>query len=140
MNTQFVPNEPNAFRADGGIPGPTGRNPVSIRCPHCRELGTFNVLNQAIAFTKRGKVGPSQAVHQYFASIRICPNTKCFGLVFVIEGIDGRLTEIEPPQLLDFNLDNLPPPALEHHHWRSPYRLQTTYAPRSEFHTARGGG
>lgn len=109
MNTQFVANEPNAFRADGGLQNPTGRNPVSIRCPHCRELGSFNVVNQAVSFTKRGKQGPNYVVHQWFASIRICPNIKCFGLVLVIEAHDGRIIEIEPPQLLDFSLDNLPP-------------------------------
>jgi hypothetical protein len=108
MNTQFVPSEPNVFRADGGVQGAAGRNPVSIRCPHCRELGSFNVVNQAIGFNKRGRQGPNQAVQQYSASIRICPNIKCFGMVFVIESGE-RIAEIEPPQLLDFSLDNLPP-------------------------------
>ena len=104
MNTQFVANEPNAFRADGGLQNPTGRNPVSIRCPHCRELGSFNVVNQAVSFTKRGKQGPNYVVHQWFASIRICPNIKCFGLVLVIGAHDGRMIQIQPPQLLDFSL------------------------------------
>ena len=106
MNTQFVPSEPNVFRADGGIQGP--RNSVSIRCPHCRELGSFNIMNQAIAFTKQGRFGGNPTAQQYFASIRICPNVKCWGLVFVIERSDGKAVEIEPPQLLDFSLDNLP--------------------------------
>ncbi len=109
MNPPFIANEPNVFRADAGVQNPVGRNPVSVRCPHCRELGSFNVLNHAIQFRKRGKQGPNPVVHDYFASIRVCPNIKCFGLVFVIESIDGSVAEIEPPQLLDFSLDNLPP-------------------------------
>jgi len=108
MNTQFVANDPNFFRADAGLQNPVGRNPVSVRCPHCRELGSFNVVNQAIGFKKRGKAGPNNMEHHYFASIRICPNIKCHGLVFVIESSDGSAVEIEPPQLLDFSLDNLP--------------------------------
>lgn len=109
MNTQFVANEPNAFRADGGLTNPTARNPVSVRCPHCRELGSFNVVNQAISFKKRGKIATTSVDQHYFASIRICPNIKCFGLVFIIESSEGKAVEIEPPQLLDFSLDNLPP-------------------------------
>jgi hypothetical protein len=108
MNGQFVPSEPNTFSADGGLQNPIARNPVSVRCPHCRELGSFNVVNQAIAFTKRGRLGPNPHGQQYFASIRVCPNIKCFGLVFVIETGNG-IVEVEPPQLLDFSLDNLPP-------------------------------
>lgn len=108
MNQQLVLIEPNAFRADGGLHNPTARNPVSVRCPHCRELGSFNVVNQAIQFNKLVQVGPNRKMYQYFAGIRVCPNIKCRGLVFVIESADGNVIEIEPPQLLDFSLDNLP--------------------------------
>jgi Domain of unknown function (DUF4145) len=101
-------NVPNVFCADGGFQNSTGLQPVSVRCPHCRELGSFNVMNQAICFNKRGMIGPNPVGQQYYASIRVCPNAKCRGLVFVIEGPDG-LVDVEPPQLLDFSLDNLPP-------------------------------
>ena len=33
MNTQFVANEPNAFRADGGLQNPTGLEPSLHRRP-----------------------------------------------------------------------------------------------------------
>jgi hypothetical protein len=109
MNTRavFVPNDPNVFRADGGLSADIARNAVSIRCPHCRELGSFNSLGGAKAYQKGGKFGPNTGVQAYFASIRTCPNMSCKGLVFVIEGPEG-VAEIEPPQLLDFNPDNLP--------------------------------
>lgn len=44
----------------------------------------------------------------YYAAIRVCPNVKCKGLVFVIEDDKGTV-EIEPPQLLDFNPEGLSP-------------------------------
>jgi hypothetical protein len=106
---QFVLNDPNIFRADGGMTQETGRNPVSIRCPHCRELGSFNALGAAKGYSKIGKIGPNPQLAGYFASIRICPNLKCSGLVFVIESANGVPVEIEPPQLLDFNPDGLSP-------------------------------
>ncbi|RQH06662.1 DUF4145 domain-containing protein [Bradyrhizobium sp. RP6] len=104
----FVPNETNVFRADGGFSQDTSRVPVSIRCPHCRELGSFNAIGAAKAFNKTGKIGNNTVVGTYFASMRICPNVKCLGLVFVIEA-GNAVVEIEPPQLLDFNPEGLSP-------------------------------
>ena len=111
MNTmpQFVPNEPNIFRVDGGVLQDVARLPISIRCPHCRELGGFNALGPAKSYSKSGKFGPNVMSASYFAAIRICPNVKCKGLVFVIEDGQGASLEIEPPQLLDFNPDGLAP-------------------------------
>jgi hypothetical protein len=105
----FVLTEPNIFRADGGFSQEVGRPPVSIRCPHCRELGSFNTLGHAKGYSKYGKIGPNVQAAGYFASIRICPNLKCRGLVLVIEDAAGVTLEIEPPQLLDFNPDGLAP-------------------------------
>ncbi|MBR1360772.1 DUF4145 domain-containing protein [Bradyrhizobium ottawaense] len=104
----FVPNDSNFFRADAGISQETPRYAVSIRCPHCRELGSFNCLGSARAYSKVGKIGVNQAVAMYYAAIRVCPNVKCKGLVFVIEDDKGTV-EIEPPQLLDFNPEGLSP-------------------------------
>lgn len=104
----FTLDEPNVFRADGGFNNEAPRNAVSIRCPHCRELGSFSPIGNARTYSKKGKTGPNAAVQQYFASIRWCPNIKCQGIVFVIETNRG-VVEIEPPQLLDFNPESLPP-------------------------------
>jgi hypothetical protein len=105
--TQFIPDEPNVFRADGDVISDVKSAAVSVRCPHCRELGSFNSLT-GIQFAKNGAIGPHRQVHAYIATIRICPNQKCKGIIFIIDGPNG-LEEIEPPQLLDFNQDNLPP-------------------------------
>lgn len=103
---RFVPDEPNVFRADAGVSQEVPRNAVSIRCPHCRELGSFNTVGNAKSYTKKGNYGPNLTSQAYYASIRICPNVKCRGLVLVIEDGNGTV-EIEPPQLLDFNPDGL---------------------------------
>jgi hypothetical protein len=105
---KFIPNDPNVFRADGGISQEIARNAVSIRCPHCRELGSFNLAGNAKSFLKLGKYGPNAVTMTYYAGTRLCPNVKCKGLVFVIEDGNGMVAEIEPPQLLDFNPDGLP--------------------------------
>lgn len=111
MNSRvdFVLNEPNVFRADGGLSQEVPRPPVSIRCPHCRELGSFNLLGPAKSFYKLGKTMPIETLAQgtYYAGVRICPNAKCQGLVFVVES-KNEVLEIEPPQLLDFNPEGLP--------------------------------
>lgn len=103
----FIPDRSNYFETEG-ITGQTDLPSISIRCPHCRELGSFNLAQvNAISFTKSGSYGPNRVGRVFFASIRICPNTKCMGLVFVVQSND-EIIEIEPPQLLDFNLENLP--------------------------------
>jgi hypothetical protein len=105
----FLFDEPNVFRADGGLAQDTPMTAISVRCPHCRELGSFNVIGIAKAFHKTGKTVPHQNMAQriLYASMRICPNVKCKGLIFAIE--DGNVVlEIEPPQLLDFNPEGLP--------------------------------
>jgi hypothetical protein len=91
-----------------GVSQEVGRNAISIRCPHCRELGSFIPVGNAKSYAKRGKFGPNATTSTYYASIRICPNVKCRGLVFIIEDDNGAV-EIEPPQLLDFNPDGLSP-------------------------------
>ena len=109
MASGFEANEPNAFRTDAGVFSDAGLSAISVRCPHCRELGSFDVVRaKAFEFRKSGKSGGNHAVAAFFASIRICPNTKCKGLVFVIQQGPDQIVEIEPPQLLDFNSENLP--------------------------------
>jgi hypothetical protein len=109
MNQDFAPDDPNVFRADGGLAQEIGLPAISIRCPHCRELGSFELVSGAKAFRKNGRLMPMQVSAQstLYAGVRICPNQKCRGLVFVIED-KTDVIEIEPPQLLDFNPDGLP--------------------------------
>jgi Domain of unknown function (DUF4145) len=90
------------------VEGEVAANPVSIRCPHCRELGSFHaIMGKGIMFVKTGKVGSDHTGLMLIAAIRLCPNLKCQGMVFTID-YAGEVFEVEPPQLLDFNIDNLP--------------------------------
>jgi hypothetical protein len=109
MNQDFAPDDPNFFRADGGLAQAVELPAISIRCPHCRELGSFELATGAKSFRKNGVLMPMQLAAQstYCAGIRICPNQKCRGLVFVIEDRTD-VVEIEPPQLLDFDPEGLP--------------------------------
>jgi Fe2+ transport system protein FeoA len=86
-NFEFVLDDLNVFRADAGISNDAHREPVSIRCPYCRELASFGVARgKSIEFRKRAKLGPPTHIQVYYASIRCCPNVQCHGIVFVIEG------------------------------------------------------
>src|SRR5712692_1165060 len=78
---------------------------VSIRCPHCRHVASFAVASQhGVSYHKKTL---ANQVTTFIATIRSCPNQECRGLTFVIEQ-NGRAIEVEPPQLLDFALENLP--------------------------------
>jgi hypothetical protein len=106
---EFIPDNPNLFQLEA-LSGNPNLSAISVRCPHCRELGSFGVVgNAAITFQKSGSHGPNRVELPYFASIRVCPNVKCNGLIFAIQNNQQKTVEIEPPQLLDFNIDNLPP-------------------------------
>ena len=107
MSSNFKPTNPNVFQADE-VPGNSVPPAISLRCPHCRELGTFEILRgKGISFIKEGMNGPNRFNGKYYANIRICPNTKCRGMVFVVQ-LGNDVVEVEPPQLLDFTVDNLP--------------------------------
>ena len=97
----FVPDSSNVFQINN-IVNDANLPAISIRCPHCRELGSFDVVRaKAFQFSKTGSDGPNRYPQNYFATIRICPNIQCKGLVFVIEA-NGVAIEIEPPQLIGF--------------------------------------
>jgi hypothetical protein len=106
-NSAFVPTNENVFQVES-INGEHKVHATSIRCPHCRELGSFEALgSKGWTFTKSGVVGPNRVGMLFFASLRICPNMACKGLIFTIEA-QNTIWKVEPPQLLDFNIDNLP--------------------------------
>jgi uncharacterized protein DUF4145 len=75
---------------------------VNLRCPHCRHAGAFH-----------GVAIPDltwASVH-YAAGTRKCPNPDCQYLVFVVLKA-GRLDTSYPPEVIDFDSTNLPPPIL----------------------------
>jgi Domain of unknown function (DUF4145) len=103
----FMPDNKNLFQTNGNFSDANNRPATTVRCPHCRQLGSFSSW-RAIGFNKSGRFGANRVTQIYTAHIRICPNMVCQGIVFTIESSDGKIAEIEPPQLLDFNPDGLP--------------------------------
>lgn len=87
--------------------------PQSIRCPHCRQLGSAHMIgNTGFQYQKKVFVDPVPNPKRVgdtvlSASIHICPNPNCKGLLFVIREPNGNLT-VQPPELIDFNSDGIP--------------------------------
>lgn len=104
----------NIFRSENGFTlyesGPN--DVVQIRCPHCNCVGTFaSAIRHYLGYSKALKHSPASRAAFFGANIRICPNKECRGLVFSIEhSANGRdQTVCFPPELLDFNSENIPP-------------------------------
>lgn len=62
------------------------------------------------AVTRRRPDGSTYKVSE-IAGLRLCPNTECGALVFVVKTIDGSVISY-PPQLIDFDATDLPPKIL----------------------------
>lgn len=111
MTATFKPDNENAFQGNTRPHEGGGRgSAVSIRCPHCRQLGSFEAIQtNGVKYSKAGTAPPQTGARyaEYFASIRLCPNVLCMGIVLVIEA-GSEIVEIEPPQLIDFDTQDLP--------------------------------
>lgn len=73
---------------------------VKIRCPVCRQRGTFEALANDLQFTT-AENAPS------VAGMRRCPDPNCHSLVFFVF-VGGRLVECFPAETLDFDATNIP--------------------------------
>jgi hypothetical protein len=72
--------------------------PVSISCPHCRQLGTFLPIAQILdCWTGENYVGH-----------RVCPNARCKQHVFVVCKGDQSLVESYPAQRISFDATKIP--------------------------------
>jgi hypothetical protein len=73
--------------------------PVSMRCPSCRQQGTFADLG----------VNDLVSVEGAALGQRRCPNLGCGAHVFVvIQPETGALLQSFPPEVIDFDSTNLP--------------------------------
>jgi hypothetical protein len=86
---------PSPSRIDGPVN-------VSLRCPGCRQQGTFHPIS-----------GVSDVVHanEQFGQRR-CPNAACYTHVFVIHQ-NGRLIVAYPAERIDFDSSQIPQPVVE---------------------------
>jgi Domain of unknown function (DUF4145) len=93
---------------------PAGAFPdVSLRCPHCRQQGTFQMvagvqdLQTSIAQTTIAGVIQTQAI---YLGQRRCPNRSCHGHIFVVLSQLGDPLVTYPPERLDFDASEIPAP------------------------------
>lgn len=82
--------------------------PVSLRCPSCRHVGTFE-LPPGDDYLSDGN--PATGV---LLGSRRCPNPECHAHVFTVwSPSDGELLATYPPETLDFDATNLPKAVLD---------------------------
>src|SRR5579871_4770713 len=81
---------------------------VSLRCPSCRQVGTFDGVIQFDAQT--AVPFASGASHLYVSGLRSCPNPACKALVYCILNTseNNKLVASYPPERLDFDATNIP--------------------------------
>jgi hypothetical protein len=109
LKSYFFENE-NRFQIEDGasrIDQSDGKA-ITIRCPHCLNIGTFQTASNGLRWFK---VSKNSRVHDLHSFMRICPSPECSGVVLTVTtGTD--CLEILPPELLDFDGSDLPPKLL----------------------------
>ncbi len=71
---------------------------VQLRCPVCRQRGTFDALLQQDLRLNNAEV---------FAGVRRCPDPNCCALVFFVLN-QGKVVESFPAETIDFDATNIP--------------------------------
>jgi len=88
---------------------PDGPSVASIRCPHCRQMGTFRAATSGVKWGSPGAyINDQDRDTGIEGVIRICPNPECNGIVFTVMAIHSGRIDCYPPELLDFDGDGLP--------------------------------
>lgn len=81
-------------------PNTTSGGNLSVRCPSCKQIGTFIPLGQDLTFHDKEN-GNVVVGH------RQCPNPPCRAHLFiVVQG--GQLSVSYPPERIDFDSTNVP--------------------------------
>lgn len=78
------------------------RLPIRLRCPACRQLGSFEAVSDQVIQSNHG--GKPIRLGQ-----RRCPNPTCFAHVFLVWGHNGEVRASYPPERIDFDPANIPP-------------------------------
>lgn len=103
---------PNILQADQGFFHSTGVGPaLSVRCPHCSQVGTFPPATSDLSYGKALKDTSKSKSVAFSAVLRVCPNKKCQGVIFTIS--NGTQYVTLPPELIDFDPVGLPERLLE---------------------------
>lgn len=75
-----------------------GNWPIAVRCPACRQLGTFQTVEN-VHDIRAGDI---------FLGQRKCPNPLCNTQVFCIVNIQHEVLRTYPPQRIDFDAKGIP--------------------------------
>jgi len=76
------------------------KNGITLRCPVCRQLGTFEAISDQIIHVPTKP--PAHLGH------RRCPNHTCHAHVFVAWDNDNRAMVAYPPERIDFDASAIP--------------------------------
>lgn len=109
--SDFTPSNTNVlqFEGDANSIDSLGVPPISIRCPHCQNVGTFLPTSRGISYYKPNNLGHGA---NYTSFLRICPNAECNGLVLTVTR-GNKIELIMPNELIDFDSTDLPTKLLE---------------------------
>ena len=72
--------------------------PISMRCPKCRQNGTFEQIGVQDVLLPRPRV---------WVGGRVCPAPDCRTHVFIVRDQNGVVTSY-PPEVIDFDTTNVP--------------------------------
>lgn len=91
------------LQAFGGVNGQTSLgSAISLRCPGCRQIGTFDRVGQYDIHVNTAGAG-------HTCGARLCPNERCRTLIFFVWDASARKIAISyPPERLDFDSTNIP--------------------------------
>ena len=81
--------------------------PISMRCPGCRQIGTFAGVGAA------GDVQIGNRGNFHSVGHRVCPNGSCQLHIFVVRDVTGALVASYPPEIIDFDATNVPQKVVE---------------------------
>jgi hypothetical protein len=79
----------------------TSTPPISLRCPSCGQNGTFHALGVE-------DLQVSDVTGIAYTGLRVCPNQDCKLLLFHLREHPNTLVATHPPEVLDFDVTNLP--------------------------------
>lgn len=92
-------------------PGSTQNYPgtISLRCPGCRQMGTFEGVQNVNDITLHiPKANVQNQTELHYLMQRFCPNKTCRAHVFVV-ATNGKILASYPPIRLDFDSSSIPP-------------------------------
>ncbi|UNC91645.1 DUF4145 domain-containing protein [Candidatus Contubernalis alkaliaceticus] len=90
------------IKLDGNVERHNNEESLNMRCPSCRQLGSFKSLLSECIRKHTGQ-------QLIFLGHRVCPNEDCLAHVFIVWDSDRNIMISYPPELLDFDSSNIPP-------------------------------